>query len=184
MSNHTELEHSCCSKCPPNPERKRGCHRHFAAAAGSGFLRSLTAKKKQPSPQSWFAMTPPRTSRPTKPRQAFHADFRLTVCLGGGRWLFVDERGGNRGVLVKTEMFDDYGGWLLDSQFMDRMGSPFLLAHGLGEPVRHSQPAAGARRSPNHSAPFHFTAKVPGPALGRRGSFANLARSRQSFPAT
>ena len=38
-------------------------------------------------------------------------------------------------VLVEAERFDDYGGWVEDSQFMDQMGSPFLLAHGLGQPV-------------------------------------------------
>ena len=27
------------------------------------------------------------------------------------------------------------GGWKLDVQFMDVMGSPYLLAHGLGSPV-------------------------------------------------
>ena len=38
-------------------------------------------------------------------------------------------------VLVEAEGFDHYGGWVDDSQFMDQMGSPFLLAHGLGTPV-------------------------------------------------
>ncbi len=39
-------------------------------------------------------------------------------------------------VLVEAESFDDPGGWVLDQQFMGQMGSPFLLAHGLGVPVR------------------------------------------------
>jgi hypothetical protein len=34
-------------------------------------------------------------------------------------------------VLIEAEYFTDYGGWVHDSQFMDQMGSPFLLAHGL-----------------------------------------------------
>jgi len=38
-------------------------------------------------------------------------------------------------VLVETEQFQSFGGWVLDQQFMDQMGSPYLLAHGLGEPV-------------------------------------------------
>jgi hypothetical protein len=38
-------------------------------------------------------------------------------------------------VLVETEAFDDCGGWVVDQQFMDLMGSPYLLAHGLGVPV-------------------------------------------------
>ena len=38
-------------------------------------------------------------------------------------------------VLIETERFAEYGGWVDDSQFMDQMGSSFLLAHGLGTPV-------------------------------------------------
>jgi len=38
-------------------------------------------------------------------------------------------------ILVEAESFVDPGGWVVDQQFMDQMGSPFLLAHGLGEPV-------------------------------------------------
>ena len=39
------------------------------------------------------------------------------------------------GILVEAEDFDDYGGWALDSQFEAQMGSPYLLAHGIGRPV-------------------------------------------------
>lgn len=38
-------------------------------------------------------------------------------------------------LLVETESFAQKGGWVVDQQFMDQMGSPFLLAHGLGTPV-------------------------------------------------
>ena len=38
-------------------------------------------------------------------------------------------------VLVEAESFENLGGWVVDQQFMDEMGSPFLLAHGLGKPV-------------------------------------------------
>ena len=38
-------------------------------------------------------------------------------------------------VLVEAEAFDNYGGWVNDPQAMDVMGSPYLLAHGLGKPV-------------------------------------------------
>ncbi|UCG59037.1 MAG: FAD-dependent oxidoreductase, partial [Phycisphaerales bacterium] len=38
-------------------------------------------------------------------------------------------------VLIEAESFADPAGWVLDQQFTDQMGSPFLLAHGLGEPV-------------------------------------------------
>jgi hypothetical protein len=39
------------------------------------------------------------------------------------------------GILVEAEAFDEHGGWTLDSQFEAQMGSPYLLAHGLGRPV-------------------------------------------------
>lgn len=38
-------------------------------------------------------------------------------------------------VLIETESFAQKGGWALDQQFMDLMGSPYLLAHGMGVPV-------------------------------------------------
>ncbi len=38
-------------------------------------------------------------------------------------------------VLIESESFDELGGWVLDQQFMDLMGSPYLLAHGMGQPV-------------------------------------------------
>ncbi len=39
-------------------------------------------------------------------------------------------------VLVEAESFGDHGGWSLDTQFIREMGSPYLLAHGLGQPVK------------------------------------------------
>jgi hypothetical protein len=38
-------------------------------------------------------------------------------------------------VLIEAEAFDNPGGWQLDHQSLDVMGSPYLLAHGLGVPV-------------------------------------------------
>lgn len=38
-------------------------------------------------------------------------------------------------VLVEAESFADHGGWVLDTQFITSMGSPYLLAHGMGRPV-------------------------------------------------
>ncbi|MDA0373221.1 MAG: FAD-dependent oxidoreductase [Planctomycetota bacterium] len=54
-------------------------------------------------------------------------------------------------VLVEAESFDDLGGWVLDQQFMDLMGSPYLLAHGMGRPVEDAAtsvtlPGAGRYR--------------------------------------
>ncbi len=38
-------------------------------------------------------------------------------------------------VWVEAESFGNKGGWVLDQQFMDQMGSPYLMAHGMGVPV-------------------------------------------------
>ena len=38
-------------------------------------------------------------------------------------------------VLVEAESFVQKGGWCVDQQFMDQMGSPYLIAHGMGVPV-------------------------------------------------
>jgi hypothetical protein len=37
--------------------------------------------------------------------------------------------------LVETEQFSEKGGWGIDTQFIESMGSPYLIAHGLGKPV-------------------------------------------------
>lgn len=38
-------------------------------------------------------------------------------------------------ILVEAEAFQQTGGWMVDQQFMDIMGSPYLIAHGMGVPV-------------------------------------------------
>ena len=39
-------------------------------------------------------------------------------------------------VFLETESFADHGGWSLDTSFTHIVGSPYLLAHGLGTPVK------------------------------------------------
>ena len=38
-------------------------------------------------------------------------------------------------LLIEAESFSQRGGWVIDQQFMDQMGSPYLMAHGMGIPV-------------------------------------------------
>ncbi len=45
-------------------------------------------------------------------------------------------------VLLEAEQFTDLGGWDLDQQSMEQMGSPYLLAHGLGVPVKDAATTA------------------------------------------
>lgn len=54
-------------------------------------------------------------------------------------------------VFLEAESFQEKGGWAVDQQFMDQMGSPYLIAHGMGRPVadastRFEAPAEGIYR--------------------------------------
>ena len=40
-----------------------------------------------------------------------------------------------KGILVEAESFANAGGWSIDQQFMFEMGSPYLIAHGMGTAV-------------------------------------------------
>lgn len=42
-------------------------------------------------------------------------------------------------VFVEAENFENPGGWVIDQQFMDLMGSPYLMAHGMGTPVADAE---------------------------------------------
>lgn len=39
-------------------------------------------------------------------------------------------------ILIEAESFAEKGGWVVDPQFIEQMGSPYLLAHGMGKPVK------------------------------------------------
>jgi len=54
-------------------------------------------------------------------------------------------------VFIEAESFSDPGGWVVDQQSIDIMGSSYLLAHGLGVPVKDARttitfPAKGKYR--------------------------------------
>lgn len=54
-------------------------------------------------------------------------------------------------IFVEAETFENLGGWSLDTAFTQIVGSPYLLAHGLGKPVadatmKVAAPAAGRYR--------------------------------------
>lgn len=53
-------------------------------------------------------------------------------------------------ILVEAEGFDDTGGWIIDPQFMDLMGSPYLLAHGLGVPVEDATTKVSIKEAGKH----------------------------------
>lgn len=59
----------------------------------------------------------------------------ISVCLFGLNCIYAQKKDV---VLVEAESFHNLGGWVVDQQFMDQMGSPFLLAHGIGTPVANA----------------------------------------------
>jgi hypothetical protein len=42
-------------------------------------------------------------------------------------------------IFIEAESFTNKGGWVVDPQFVEQMGSPYLLAHGMGIPVKDAQ---------------------------------------------
>jgi len=89
----------------------------------------------------------------------------------------------NAKVWVEAESFADRGGWMVDTQFIDIMGSAYLLAHGMGKPVKDAVgevkvPAPGKYklwvRTKNWvgpwdapGAPGRFQVAVDGKSLGK-----------------
>ena len=74
---------------------------------------------------------------------------------------------------IEAESFSSKGGWVVDQQYMDIMGSPYLMAHGIGNPVIDATtdidvPAGGKYhifvRTYNWTAPW-YSGKGPGKFL-------------------
>ena len=42
-------------------------------------------------------------------------------------------------IVIASPRFEQSGGWVLDTQFVPNMGMPYLLAHGLGQPVADAE---------------------------------------------
>ena len=57
---------------------------------------------------------------------------KKTVILG---FLILASMGCKKELFVECESFENLGGWVVDPQFVEQMGSPYLMAHGLGQPV-------------------------------------------------
>ncbi|MBR1926496.1 MAG: FAD-dependent oxidoreductase [Bacteroidales bacterium] len=65
--------------------------------------------------------------------------------------LAVQPQAKAQSIFLEAEGFADIGGWTNDNQSMTRMGSPYLIAHGLGRPVADAEtdfeaPEAGEYR--------------------------------------
>lgn len=71
------------------------------------------------------------------------------------------------GILIEAEDFDDFGGWVLDSQFETLMGSPYLLAHGLGKPVADATTTIEVQQAGDYEVWVRAKDWVPGHHPGR-----------------
>jgi hypothetical protein len=87
----------------------------------------------------------------------FTAIILLTISLTGSSQ-------SNNSLLLEAENFENKGGWVVDQQFMDLMGSSYLIAHGMGVPVADAEtsidfPSAGDYnifvRTFNWTSPWH-----------------------------
>ena len=90
-----------------------------------------------------------------------HRNFVFIILLFLASTLYMK---GQNGVLVEAESFTNKGGWVVDQQFMDIMGSPYLMAHGMGVPVEDAAtevhfPSPGVYkvfvRTYNWTSPWH-----------------------------
>ncbi|GAB3655154.1 FAD-dependent oxidoreductase [Echinicola sediminis] len=64
--------------------------------------------------------------------------------------------------MIEAESFDDLGGWLVDPQFVEQMGSPYLLAHGMGVPVANASTEIQLGKKGN----YHFWVRTKNWAPG------------------
>src|SRR5262245_29833372 len=82
-------------------------------------------------------------------------------------------------IFVEAETFENLGGWSLDTAFTHVVGSPYLLAHGLGQPVADATtkihvPSAGKYRIWMRTKDW----VAPWKASGKPGRFQLLVNSR------
>lgn len=52
--------------------------------------------------------------------------------------------------MVEAEQFSQKGGWMVDTQFIETMGSPYLIAHGMGKPVADASTRAAVPSDGNY----------------------------------
>lgn len=50
-------------------------------------------------------------------------------------------------VFIEAESFANKGGWVVDPQFVEQMGSPYLLAHGMGKPVKDAETSISIKKA-------------------------------------
>lgn len=77
--------------------------------------------------------------------------------------LFASCSSDNTPMLIEAESFSNKGGWVVDPQFVEQMGSPYLLAHGIGKPVENANTTVYF----NQKGEFHVWVRTMNWAPGR-----------------
>ena len=65
--------------------------------------------------------------------------------------------------LIEAESFIDKGGWVTDPQFIEQMGSVYLMAHGMGRPVENALSDVAVHDGGSYHIWARTTDWVPGP---------------------
>ena len=71
--------------------------------------------------------------------------------------------GCHKEIFVECESFEQKGGWVLDPQFVEQMGSPYLMAHGMGEPVENASTTIQIPSKGSYHVWARTTDWAPGP---------------------
>lgn len=102
-------------------------------AGGNAYIPRKSAEKR---------LSLPPTKLETVPMKAFY--------LSGLLCLLTQLPLAAGSLLVEAEQFSDKGGWQIDTQFIESMGSPYLIAHGLGNPVADASTEVEIRQDGNY----------------------------------
>ena len=65
-------------------------------------------------------------------------------------------------LLLEAESFDDKGGWVVDPQFIEQMGSSYVLAHGMGIPVVNAKTRVNFKKQGEYKVWVRTKNWVPG----------------------
>lgn len=78
--------------------------------------------------------------------------FKVILTLAFSGSLFLSCNTGSDSLLLEAEWFDCPGGWVLDEQFNEQVGSAYLLAHGAGRPVADASTSVQLKSSTQYHA--------------------------------
>lgn len=85
-----------------------------------------------------------------------------TLTLLGGGHAFAGRQPSKNSYLVEAAHIAETGGWVLDTQFHNVLGFSYLLAHGLGRPVRNAKGEAKLPQAGKYHVWVHTRDWCPG----------------------